>query len=112
MQIKNKEVAKLFDNIVGLDSVKANVQSIINNIKLEKLRDPDKNVIPGHYVFQGNPGTEKTTIARILFDAFREMGTIKEDGKFIEVTRPDLVSPAICGTAKRATKVLNSALRG
>ena len=112
MKIKHKEVAKLFEDIVGLDSVKENVQSIINNIKLEKLRDPHKKIIPGHYVFQGNPGTGKTTIARILFDAFKEMGIIKEDGKLIEVTRPDLVSSAIGGTAERTTKILNAALGG
>jgi len=112
MKIKNKKIAELFEDIVGLDSVKENVQSIIDNIKLEKLRDPHKKIIPGHYVFQGNPGTGKTTIARILFDAFKEMGLIEKEGKLIEVTRPDLVSMAIGGTADRTTKVLKSALGG
>lgn len=112
MKIDNENVAKLFENIVGLDSVKKNVQSIISNIRLEKLRDPTKKIIPGHYVFQGNPGTGKTTIARILFEAFKEMELIEKEGKLVEVTRPDLVLPAIGGTAERTTKVLNSALGG
>jgi len=112
MKIKNKKIAELFEDIVGLDSVKENVQSIINNIKLEKLRDPNKKIIPGHYVFQGNPGTGKTTIARILFDAFKEMELIADEGKLVEVTRPDLVSMAIGGTAEKTAKVLNSALGG
>jgi len=112
MKIDNKNIAKLFENIVGLDSVKKNVQSIINNIRLEKLRDPTKKIIPGHYVFQGNPGTGKTTIARILFDAFKEMELIDKEGKLIEVTRPDLVSPSVGGTAKKTTEVLESALGG
>ena len=112
MKINNKKIETLFQDIVGLDSVKKNVQSIINNIRIEKLRDPNKKIIPGHYVFQGNPGTGKTTIARILFDAFKELGLIEEEGKLVEVTRSDLVSSAIGGTAEKTTKVLNSALGG
>lgn len=112
MKIDNKNIAKLFEDIVGLDSVKKNVQSIINNIRLEKLRDPTKKIIPGHYVFQGNPGTGKTTIARILFEVFKEMDLIGEKGKLVEVSRPDLVSPSQGGTAKKTAKVLNSAVEG
>ena len=112
MQINHKKIETLFQDIVGLDSVKKNVQSIINNIRIEKLRDPHKKIVPGHYVFQGNPGTGKTTIARILYDAFKELDLIKEDGKLIEVTRSDLVSSAIGGTAEKTVKVLNSALGG
>ena len=100
-----------FDNIIGLNSVKQNIQNIVNNIKIEYLRDPDKKVNAGHYIFQGNPGTGKTTIANIMDDVFKEMG-ILEKAHLIEVTREDLVAEYVGGTAIKTKKVLEEALGG
>jgi len=108
--LSEKALSK-FDNIIGLESVKKNIQNIVNNIKIEYLRNPDKKVQAGHYIFQGNPGTGKTTIANIMDDVFKEMG-ILEKSHLIEVTREDLVAEYVGGTAVKTKKVLQEALGG
>ena len=103
-------LAKL-DDIVGLESVKENVKSIIASIKMNKLRNPDAKVVAGHYIFKGNPGTGKTTVARIFGEILKELKVLKK-GHFIEVGKKDLVEDHVGGTVKKTGKVLESALGG
>lgn len=97
------------ENLIGLNTVKDDIKTIMNSIKIEKLRGG--KVYPGHYIFQGNPGTGKTTVARILGNKFKELGVLSK-GHFIEVKRDDLVGEYQGHTAVKTKEVLNKALGG
>ena len=97
------------NQLVGLQNVKQNLQNILNLIQVESKRN-SKPVV-GHYIFQGNPGTGKTTVGRILGKTFRDMKFLS-NGHFIEVTRDDLVGQYQGHTAQKTTEILNSALGG
>jgi SpoVK/Ycf46/Vps4 family AAA+-type ATPase len=105
-----KALAKL-DNIIGLESVKENIKRIIASIKMEKLRGQNKKVIAGHYIFKGNPGTGKTTVARILGEILKELKVLKK-GHFVEVTKEDLVQGYVGQTAIKTKEILNKSLGG
>ena len=96
------------DELVGLESVKNCVKEIAAYVK-NKGAD---SLTCLHMVFRGNPGTGKTTVARIIGRLFAETGVIKKNGKFVEADRNSLVSVYLGGTAARTAKIVESALGG
>ncbi len=112
----NEEITKVINNLMkmpGMAKVKQEVKSLVSFLENVKERQeqglsagPD---VSYHLIFTGNPGTGKTTIARMLATIYRELGVISE-GKLVEVTRSDLVLPEKGETAKRAAEKYNSAL--
>lgn len=106
-------LAKLND-LYGLKTVKEQVQKFINTVKFNKSRE-EKGLkttpLTLHSMFLGNPGTGKTTVARLLGDLLYQEGVI-EKNTFVEVTRNDLVSQYVGGTAKDTTALLEKAHGG
>ncbi len=89
------------ESLIGLKSVKSLCKDIISFYQMEKLRKEQYssiNDIGMHMVFQGNPGTAKTTVARIMAKIFKETG-ILSNGDLIEVGRADLVEKYVGQTA-------------
>lgn len=103
-------------SIVGMDSVKKKIEEFDRYVRFRKAVEdanpdakiPDSNM---HMIFTGNPGTGKTTIARIMVDLLYDVGVIKER-KYLEVERKDLVGEYIGKTAVKTGEVIERALNG
>ena len=109
-----EELLEKLDALVGLENIKQSVKSLINYVKIRKLRE--ENMLPNppltlHMVFTGNPGTGKTTVARILSELYRAIGVLSK-GQLIEVDRSGLVAGFVGQTAIKATDAVKSALGG
>ena len=102
------------DVLIGIDDVKSEVKGLINFLKVQAARKAaglPENPISLHMVFEGNPGTGKTTVARILGRIFGAMGVL-EKGHLVETDRSGLVAEFVGQTATKANKIIDSALDG
>ena len=102
------------DALVGLAEVKAEVKMVTDLIQVQKLRkERGLPVVESsrHLVFTGNPGTGKTTVARLLAQIYRTLGVV-EKGHLVETDRPGLVAGFVGQTALKVTEVFDKALGG
>ena len=113
-QLELEKVRQELDNVIGLDSVKNYVYHLENNIKVQRLRKRrglKDTSISMHMIFTGNPGTGKTTIARIVARYLKAIGALSS-GQLREVTRADLVGQYVGQTAPKTTAAIKSAVGG
>lgn len=107
-------INKELNEIVGLDSVKKYIHSLQAHISLQEKRKQQgmkSASVSMHMIFTGNPGTGKTTIARLLARYLKAIGVLSE-GQLVEVTRGDLVAQYVGQTAPLTMSVIKSALGG
>ena len=105
------ECLKKLNGMVGLAGVKKEISNLAAFLNLQ-IRRGETNTFQGkHYVFTGNPGTGKTTVARIMADVFRTLGILSR-GQLIEADRSKLVAGFAGQTAIKTNQLIDSAMGG
>jgi AAA+ superfamily predicted ATPase len=102
------------NSLVGLDNVKEDVKRLVDYLQVQSLRKAkgmDVPTISNHLVFDGNPGTGKTTVARLISKIYKALGLLNV-GHVVETSRADLIAGYLGQTALKVKGVIETALGG
>ena len=108
------ELMAQLEELVGLEDVKKDIKNLVNLMKVRKLREQNDLPVPPmslHMVFMGNPGTGKTTVARIVSGLYAAIGVL-EKGQLVEVDRSGLVAGYVGQTALKTQEAIKKAIGG
>ena len=106
-----EDCLKKLDGLVGLTSVKKEISNLTAFLNLQIRRGETQTFQGKHYVFTGNPGTGKTTVARIMADIFKTLGVVAR-GQLVEADRAKLVAGYSGQTAIKTNQLVDQALGG
>ena len=97
--------------LIGLAAVKSKLSKLVNKIEYDKLRGGN-TMLSDHFLFVGNPGTGKTTVARLMLDIFKSLGLLPPGGILVEVDRAGLIGQYQGQTTKTTDDKINMAMGG
>ena len=115
-QETKRDALEELNSLIGLEKVKHEIKKMINMVEFNKKRiangkAPEKQTL--HAAFMGNPGTGKTTVARLLGEVLFEAGVLSgKEFRFVEATESDLISSNVGGTAEQTQALLEKARGG
>lgn len=108
------EVLTELNGLIGLTDVKEEISTLVNFIKIQKARAESglkASSVSYHIVFTGNPGTGKTTVARIVAKIYKHLGILTE-GQLVETDRSGLIGEYAGQTAPKVNRTINTAING
>ena len=109
-----EELMDELNSLTGLDGVKREINALTKVIKINKIREENglkPSNVSKHMVFTGNPGTGKTTVARLLSKIYAKLGALSK-GQLVETDRSGLVAGYVGQTAIKSQEVISSAIGG
>lgn len=109
-----KQSMQNLNQMIGLQSVKHSVNSMVKSVQVNRIRadmNNNEHLYAGHFLFKGNPGTGKTTVAREFGLILKALGMLKK-GHVVEIQGEDLVGSYVGQTSDHAEAVIKSALDG
>lgn len=108
------QVLTELNSLIGLNDVKEEINTLVNFIKIQKAREDSglkSSSVSYHIVFTGNPGTGKTTVARIVAKIYKHLGILTE-GQLVETDRSGLIGEYAGQTAPKVNRTINTAING
>lgn len=110
----DKAPIEQLNELIGLNTVKNDVRNLSNLLKMQRVRESrglKATPVSYHCVFTGNPGTGKTTVARILANIYKDLGVIQK-GHLVETDRSGLVAEYVGQTAVKTNEIIDRAIGG